>query len=76
MPATPNTMLVFRRGAWVSVNTEFLADPGLTEGQRRIGAAAAANWLVRGHPRAAAEADAERVVYAAAYPGLRWVTGK
>jgi hypothetical protein len=76
MSAAPTTMLVFRRGAWISVNTEFLADPGLTEGQRRIGAAAAANWLVRGHPRAAAEAAAERAVYAVAYPGLDWVTGK
>jgi hypothetical protein len=66
-------MLVFRRGAWVAVDTTFLAaDPGLTEGQRRIGAAVAANASVRGHPRAAAEAEAEQAVYAAAYPGLSY----
>jgi hypothetical protein len=75
MPAT-HTTLVFRRGAWIPVDTAFLADPGLTEAQRRVGASAAANWLARGHPRAAAEAAAERVVYAAAYPGLDWVAGK
>lgn len=69
-------MLVFRRGAWISVDTGFLADPGLTEGQCRVGASAAANWLVRGHPRAAAEAAAERVVYSVAYPQLDWVSRK
>jgi hypothetical protein len=70
---TEETMLVFRRGAWLTVDTTFLAaDPGLTEGQRRIGAAVAANAGVRGQPKATAEAVAEQAVYAAAYPGLSY----
>ncbi len=70
------TMLVFRRGAWLSVDTAFLAaDPGLTEGQRRIGAAVAANWLMRGHSRQVTEAAAEEAVYKSAYPGLSYGDG-
>ena len=73
MQPITETMLVFRRGAWLSVDTTFLAaDPGLTDGQRRVGAAVAANRLVRGHSRSAAEAVAEEAVYAAAYPGLSY----
>jgi hypothetical protein len=63
-------MLVFRNGTWMTVDVGFLADPGLSEGQRRIGAAVAANYLARGRSKAAAVAAAEKAVYAAAYPGL------
>jgi hypothetical protein len=67
-------MLVFRKGAWMTVDTSFLADPGLSDGQRRIGAAVAATHLARGRSTAAAAAiavaAAEKAVYAAAYPGL------
>lgn len=68
-------MLVFRNGTWMTVDTSFLAaDPGLSEGQRRIGAAVAANYLAQGRSKAAASAiavaAAEKAVYAAAYPGL------
>ena len=69
-------MLVFRRGTWMRVDTTFLADPGLTEGQRRLGASAAANGLARGKTRAVAEAAAEQVLYGGIYPGLRWVAGE
>ncbi len=69
-------MLVFRRGSWMRVDTPFLADPGLTEGQRRLGAAAAANGLARGQTRAVAEAAAEQTLYGGIYPGLRWITGE
>jgi hypothetical protein len=64
-------MLVFRNGTWMTVDMSFLAaDPGLSEGQRRIGAAVAANHLARGRSKAAAVAAAEKAVYAAAYSGL------
>lgn len=78
MPAShASTALVFRRGAWVSVDTTFLAaDPALTTGQRLLGAAVAANVLVRGRGQAAAEAAAEQAVYAAAYPGLSYGHGR
>lgn len=69
-------MLVFRRGTWMRVDTTFLADPGLTEGQRRLGAAVAANGLVRGQTRAVAEAAAEQTLYGGIYPGLCWVAGE
>jgi hypothetical protein len=68
--------LIFRRGAWVSVDTAFLAaDPALTDGQRLVGAAVAANGLARGRVQAAAEAAAEEAVYKAAYPGLSYQGG-
>ena len=63
-------MLVFRKGKWMTVDTAFLADPGLSEGQRRIGAAVAASALARGRSKAAAEAAAEQAVYLSAYSGL------
>lgn len=68
-------MLVFRNGTWMTVDTSFLADAGLSEGQRRIGAAVAATQLARGRSKAAAEAAAEKAVYAAAYPGLEFCEG-
>lgn len=69
-PWYSNRMLVFRKGQWITADVSFLADPGLSEGQRRIGAAVAASALVRGSTKAAAESAAEQAVYAAAYSGL------
>ncbi len=69
-------MLIFRRGTWMDVDTTFLVEPGLTEGQRWIGAAAVANGVAKGQTRAVAEAAAEQTLYGGIYPGLRWITGE
>lgn len=77
MATVGQEMLVFRKGRWMTVDLGFLADPGLSEGQRRIGAAVAGAAMARGRTKAAAQAAAEQAVYLSAYPGLEYrIAGK